>query len=86
MPAVSEPTACVACGVVKPPCCYEHGYREKGMCRPCASQKNKRTRDRAKASPAGIARQKRAKAKLIERNSDAYAAKVAEWAERRGIA
>ena len=83
---MSEPTTCPACKRNLPPVCFEHGYRERHLCQPCASAKNKRTRDRAKASPAGIARAKRERAKLIQRDSDAYAAKVAEWAERRGIA
>ena len=83
---MSGPRACAACGVVKPPCCFTHGYRQKDFCQPCASAANKRNRDRAKASPAGIARAKRERQRRIERNSDAYAAKVAEYMERKGAA
>lgn len=48
---MSAPRPCAACGIVRPPVCFEHGYREKTMCRPCASQKHKRVRDRAGADP-----------------------------------
>lgn len=77
---------CVRCRVPKPPVCYEHSGAHRDMCQPCYTRHYADTAAAWKRSRIGRESAKLSKWRRIERDSDAYADKVAAWAERKGAA